>query len=151
MFCNSLCGPWTKKFGDPWIRKLRTTWLMVCSSVPHSQAPEEAIPRLHKQKWKCPTLVRKRLSWTHAVLGRAITRRVNANANDGDESIESYSVLQPLSIPSVIHPECRTWVVVRWIVQGVQVDVLIWDAVHSHLVDRWTWVEQVSRLHGMVC
>jgi len=22
MFCNSLCGPWTKKFGDPWSKQL---------------------------------------------------------------------------------------------------------------------------------
>ena len=47
---------------------------MVCSSAPHSQAAEGAISHLYKQEWKLPTLVRRQLSWTHAVLGRVIPR-----------------------------------------------------------------------------
>jgi len=33
---------------------------MVCSSAPHLQAVEEAIPCLYKQEWKRPTLVWRR-------------------------------------------------------------------------------------------
>ena len=39
---------------------------------PHSQAAEEAIPHLYKQESKRPTPVRRWLSRTPAVLGRAI-------------------------------------------------------------------------------
>ena len=41
----------------------------VCSA-PHSQTAEKAIPHLHKQERKHPTPVRRRLSRTHALLGR---------------------------------------------------------------------------------
>jgi len=44
----------------------------VCSSAPHSQAAEEAIPHLYKQERKRPTPVRRRLSRTQALLGRVI-------------------------------------------------------------------------------
>ena len=53
------CSPW----GGRWIWHCRTTWSTVYSSAPHSQEAEEAI--LHWCK-------RKRLSRTHAVLGRVI-------------------------------------------------------------------------------
>ena len=43
----------------------------VCSSAPRSQA-EQAIPHLCKQEQKRPTLVRRRLIWTYAVLERVI-------------------------------------------------------------------------------
>ena len=42
--------------------------------MPHSQAAKEAIPYKCKQKRKCPTPIRRRLKWTHAVLGRVIPR-----------------------------------------------------------------------------
>jgi len=59
--------------GGRWIRHSRTTWSKVCSSAPHSQAAEGAIPHLCKQEGNVPTPVRRRLSrWTHAVLGRVI-------------------------------------------------------------------------------
>jgi len=45
---------------------------MVWSSVPHSRATEAAIPYLCKQERKRVTPVWRWLSWTHAVLGRAI-------------------------------------------------------------------------------
>ena len=44
----------------------------VYSSATHSQAAEEAITHLFKQEWKRPTPVRRRLSPTQALLGRAI-------------------------------------------------------------------------------
>jgi len=46
--------------------------MAVCFSAPHSQAAEEAIPRLYKQERKRPTPVRSWLSRTQAVLGRVI-------------------------------------------------------------------------------
>jgi len=49
---------------------LKTTWSTVCSSAPHSQAAEEAIPYLYKHEWKRPIVVRRRLSWTQALLRR---------------------------------------------------------------------------------
>jgi len=58
--------------GGRWIRHWRRTWSTVCSSAPHSQAAEEAIPRLYKQEQKRTTLVRRRLSWTQALSGRVI-------------------------------------------------------------------------------
>ena len=44
----------------------------VCSSAPHLQAAEEAIPHLYKQERKRPTPVRRRLSRTQALVGRVI-------------------------------------------------------------------------------
>ena len=61
------CSPW----GGRWIGHWRTTWRAVCSSAPHSQAAEEAIPHLYKQERKRPTPVRRRLSRTQAVSGAA--------------------------------------------------------------------------------
>ena len=48
----------------------RTTWSTVCSFAPHSLAAEKGIPYLYKQERKRPTLVRRRLSRTQALLGR---------------------------------------------------------------------------------
>ena len=61
-----LSSPW----GGRWIGHWRTTWSAVCSSAPHSQAADEAIPHLYRQERKRPTTVRRRLSWTQVVLGR---------------------------------------------------------------------------------
>jgi len=60
------CSLW----GGRWVGHWRTTWSTVCSSAPHSQAAEEAIPHLYKQERKRPTPVRRRLIRTHDVLGR---------------------------------------------------------------------------------
>ena len=62
------CSPW----GGRWIGHWRTTWSTVCSSAPHSQAAEEAVPHLDKQERKRPTRVRRRLSGTQAILARVI-------------------------------------------------------------------------------
>jgi len=56
------CSPW----GGRWIGHWKTTWLMVCSSAPYSQAAEEAIPHLYKQEWKRLTSVQRQLSWTYS-------------------------------------------------------------------------------------
>ena len=83
---------------------------MVCSSSPHSQAAEGAMPHLCKQERKRPTPVRRRFSRTHAWQGDS--RSVGSDV--GDESAESCSVLQPLHIPSVIRPErCTSVVAIR--------------------------------------
>jgi len=66
------CSPW----GGRWIGHWKTTWSTVCSSAPHSQGAEEAIPHLYRQERKRPTPVPRRLSRSHAVLGRAIPRRL---------------------------------------------------------------------------
>jgi len=59
--------------GGRWIGHWRTTWSTVCSSAPHSQAAEEAIPQLYKQEQKRSTPVRRRLSQTQVLLGRVIS------------------------------------------------------------------------------
>jgi len=64
----SPCSPW----GGRWIGHLRTRWSTVCSSAPHSQSAEEAIPHLYKQERERPTPVWRRLSRTQALLGRVI-------------------------------------------------------------------------------
>jgi len=43
-----------------------------CSSAPHSQVAEGAIPHLYKQEGKRPTPMRRRLSRTQALFGRVI-------------------------------------------------------------------------------
>jgi len=58
--------------GGRWIGHWRTTWSTVCSSAPHSQAAEEAIPHLYKQEYKRPTPIGRRYSWTQTLLGRVI-------------------------------------------------------------------------------
>ena len=60
------CSPWGR-----WIGHWRTTWPAVCSSAPHSQAAEGAIPHLHKHERKRPTPVWMRFSRTQAVRGAA--------------------------------------------------------------------------------
>jgi len=88
---------------DRWIGHRRTTWSTVCPSAPHSQAAEEAIPHLCKQEQKRTTPVQRWSSRTHTVLGR-----VSAGA-------DSRKAVQPLRLPLMIHPMCRTYVVVvRW-------------------------------------
>jgi len=62
------CSPWRGR----WIGHWRTTWSTICSSAQHSQAAERAITHLCKQKRKRLTPMRRRLSRTHAVLGRTI-------------------------------------------------------------------------------
>ena len=99
------CSPWRGR----WIGHWRTTWSKVCSSAPHSQAAEEAIPHLYKQERKCPTPVRRWLSRTQALLVRVI-RGVGAGV--GEENAESCGAIRPLRIPLVIHPLRRTYVVV---------------------------------------
>jgi len=42
------------------------------SSAPHSHTTKEAMSHFYKQERKCPTPVRRRLSRTQALLGRAI-------------------------------------------------------------------------------
>jgi len=63
------CSSW----GGRWIGHLRTTWSAVCSSAPHSQAIEGDVPHWYKQERKLPTPLQRRLSRTHAVLGRTFT------------------------------------------------------------------------------
>ena len=63
------CSPWR----GWWIGHWRITWSTVCSSAPHSQAAEKAIPNLYRQERKRPTPVRRRLSRTQALLWRVAT------------------------------------------------------------------------------
>jgi len=82
--------------GGQWIGHWRTTRLTVCSSAPHSQAAEEAMPHLHKQERKHLTPVRRRLSWAQAVRGRVIP---GMGSGVGDENAELYAEpYQPHSI-----------------------------------------------------
>jgi len=62
----------------------------------------KAIFHLCKHDREPPTRVRRRLSRTHAVFGRAM----GVGSGVAFKSTESRSVDQPLRIPSVIHLEC---------------------------------------------
>ena len=53
-------------------RTLEDNMVDSCSSAPHSQTTEEAIPHLYKKERKHPTPVRRRFSRTQALLGRVI-------------------------------------------------------------------------------
>jgi len=76
---------------------------MVCSSPLHSQAAEGAMLHLCKQERKRSTPVWRRISWTHAILGRAISwGRVPVS---GMKLPNPCSVVQPLCIPSVVNSE----------------------------------------------
>jgi len=66
---------------------------------------------LCKQELKRTAMLRRRLSRTHAVLGKGHSRRVGSDV--GYVSTELRSVLQPLRIPSAILLMRRTSVVVR--------------------------------------
>ena len=137
------CSPWAVW----WIEHWKTTWSTVCSSAPHSQVAEDAIPHLYKQERKRPILMRRQLSWTHTVLGRAIAGEWVAVESRG-----SRSALQPFHIPLVIRPECHTSVVVRWTMSCCAAgtnECLNWRC--CAFSPGWSgeaWVEQVSRLHG---
>jgi len=80
----------------------------VCSSVPHSQAAEEAILHLYKER-KRPTPMRRRLSRTQAPLGR-INSGVSAGVGDEKCGVlwgcppTPHSVGDPPSAPHV--PVC---------------------------------------------
>jgi len=86
-----------------------TTCSTVCTSVPHSQAADGDIPHLCKQERKPSTPVRRRLSRSHAILGRAV---------QGGWVPTSGMKLQSLVVfsnQSVIRSERSTFViVVRW-------------------------------------
>jgi len=98
------CSPWWGR----WIRQWRTTWSTACSSVPHSQAAEEAIPYLYKQEWKRPNLVQRRLSWTQALLGRVIPGEWVPVSG---MKMQSCGTVCPLHFSLLICPVCRTYVV----------------------------------------
>jgi len=136
--------------GCRWIRHLKTKWSRVWSSFPNSQAAEVAMsyPMCGKQEQKRLTPVGRRLSWTHAVLGRAIP-----GGWVGDESTEPRSAFQPFHFPFVIRPErCTSVTIVRW------TDELLCSGYNwvsrfemPCIPTQWTgehWVEKMSRLHG---
>jgi len=82
--------------------------LFFCATI---TSRRRAIPHLCKHDQKCPTLVRRQLSQTHAVLGRA--ERGGANVKDG--STEYRCVILPPRIQLLIFPERHTSVVfLRW-------------------------------------
>ena len=129
------CSPWRGR----WIRYWRTTWSTVCCSASHSQAAEEAIPPLYKQKWKRQTPVRRRLSWTQALLGR-VTPGGERRCQGWKCGVLWGCPSTPPSVgnrPSAPHVCCccqiNWWVVVR----RVQMGVSIWGAVHLHSMDGW--------------
>jgi len=89
---------------------LKDNMIDVCSSAPHSQATEETIPHLYKQKRKRPTPVRRRLRRTQVLLGRVIPG--GGCPGVGDENAEPCRFVHSLRIPLVIRPLHRTYVVV---------------------------------------
>jgi len=128
------CSPW----GGRWIGLLRTTWLTVCSSAPHSQAAE-AIPHLYTQEWKRPTLMWRRLSRIQAVLGR-VAKGVICKCRGWKCGVlwgcplTSHSIGDLSTQPHVCCCCQINWRVVVWQVQWVS---WFWDAMHLHLMDKW--------------
>jgi len=100
------------------------------------------ILHLWKQERKRATSVQRRLSRNHAVLGRAIPGEWMSMSMMKVRTLVVF--LQPLRIQSVLRPERRTFVV-RWndelLCGGYNWGVSIWDAVHSHSMDRWVLSE----------
>ena len=106
---KTTCCPW----GGRKIGHSRATWSTVCSSAPHSQATEEAIPHLCKQEKKTSDTGAESIKPNPRCSGKGHSRMVGACV--GDEGTESRSVVLPLSIPSVICPQLRiSDFVIRW-------------------------------------
>ena len=96
-----------------------------CSSAPHSQAAEGAIPHFCKQERKCSTLLWRRLSRTQALRGRVAPRGWLPMSGMKMRSLVGWPP-NPHSIgdpPTAPHVDCccqmNWWVVVR----RVQMDV----------------------------
>ena len=122
----------------------RTTWSTVCSSAPHSQAAEEAIPHLYKQERKRPTPVRQRLSRTQALLGRVIPGEwapVPGIKMRSLVGLPAHSALHWLSTQCAARMLLLSQKLASCCAAGVQMGVLIWGAVHVHSMDRWALSE----------
>ena len=123
--------------GGRWIGHRRTKWSVVCSA-PHSQAAEEAMPHLYKQAWKRPTLVRRRLSRTNALLGRVIPRGGcrcrgwKCGVLQGHPPTP-HSIGDQPSAPQVCCCQINWWDAV-W---RARIGVSIWGAERLHSVDGW--------------
>jgi len=132
--------PWSWWRGQ-WIGHWRTTWPAVCSSAPHSQAAEGAIPHLYKQERKRLTPVWRRFSRTYAVFGRVIpggwvpmlgmkVRNLAVLCNHFASAFHR----DPRRAPHV----CCCYQINWWVVmQRVQMGVPIWGASDLHSVDGW--------------
>ena len=128
------CSPW----GDWWIGHWRTTWSTVCSYVPHSQAAGEAIPHLYKLERKRPTPVRRWLSWSHAVLGRAVPGWWVPMSGMKVRSLVMFSNYYTFHWwPAQFAARMLLLSDELWAVRRVQIGVSIWVAVRSHRVTRW--------------
>ena len=138
--------------GRRWIEHWRTTWSTVCSSVPHSQAAEEAIHHLYKHKQKRPTLVRRLSSRTLTLLGRVIPGWWAPVTG-----MKMWSLVG-LSVHSAYHWQ-SAHCVIRMLLLSAKL-MRCCAAGTNRCLDlrrrastRWTgerWVEQMSRLHGTV-
>jgi len=139
------CSPW----GGRWIGHSKTTWSAVCSSAPHWQATEGAIPHLCKQERKRPIPVRRRLSRTQALLGRVIPGRCVPVSK-----MESRSVLQPLRIICDPPRAQHSWCCYQMSCCATGTNGCLDFRQAPCVYTRWVgerWVEQMSRLHGTAC
>ena len=138
-----LCSPW----GGRWIGHWRTTSSTVCSFAPHSQTAEEAIPHLYKQEWKRPTSVRRCLSRTTALLGRAIP--------GGWEPVSGIKVrtLVVLSNHSTFGdpPERRTSIIVDIWTDELLCGEYKWLSRFEAPCIPSRWTGEQSRRHGPAC
>jgi len=93
--------------GDRWIGHWRTTWSTICSSTPHSQAPEgpnaNCVSEAETSDTGAGTVKPNQRGSRKGHSGRV-------GAGIGDESMKSRSVVLPLHLPSAILPERRTYV-----------------------------------------
>ena len=132
------CAPW----GGWWIVQWRTTWSKVCSSAPHSQAAERAIPHLCKLERQRPKPVQRwRLSRTHAVLDRAIPGGLVLMSGIKVRSLvvlSSYSAFHRWSAQSVALLLLSSDELMSYRMAGtnVQIGISIQDAVRFPLGER---------------
>ena len=122
-----------------WIGQWRTKLPTACSSVPHSQAAEGAIPYLRKQERRRPIPERRRLREAHAVLGTDIP--------GGFWRCWRWKYGVPQCCPTTLHSNgdpcrlphicCFLQMNLSIVVRRVRMVVFIWDAVRSHRGDRW--------------
>ena len=122
------CSPRERRWNGNW----RTVWSMVCLSEPHTQATEGTISPSCKQECKRPTPGPRRLSQTHAVLGRPIPGGCRFREWKYGVSWCSPTTLQSIGNPSRAPHFCCCRQTNWWdVVRQVQMGVSIWGTVHS--------------------
>jgi len=129
------CSPWGYRCIGHW----RATWSTFCSSAPHSQAVQKAMPHLYKLQRKRATPVRRRLSGTKALRGRVIPEGWCRCRGWKRRVFWGYpSTLHSIGNPPTAPHACRCCQIKWWdVVRRVQMGVSIWGATRLHSIGGW--------------